>query len=85
MPAGTPVYRQWVSVLNDGVIVVDWGNGLYQDVYSGDFLPSVESRIGSAVQNEDLEMLLRAGEVSHYDAQQVWFTNLPERPVKTID
>ena len=85
MPGGTPVYRQWVLVLNDGVVVVDWGDGIYQDVYSGDFLPAGEPPLGHPAQNGDLEMLLRASRVSYYDAQQVWFINLPERPVHTID
>jgi hypothetical protein len=85
MPGGTPVYRQWVSILNDGMVVVDWGDGLLQDVFSGDFLPVDEPRIGHPVQNTDLEILLRASRISHYDAQQVWFINLPERPTQTID
>ena len=85
MPGGTPVYRQWVLVLNDGAVVVDWGDGVYQDVYSGDFLPTGAAPLGHPAQNSDLDMLLRASRVSHYDTQQVWIINLPERPVHTID
>ncbi len=85
MAGGTPVNRQWVLILNDGTIVVDWGDGLIQDVFSGDFLPSTDAQLGHPVQNGDLEMLLRASRVSQYDAQQVWFINLPERPIHTMD
>ena len=38
MSTGTPINRQWVIVLKDGNIVIDWGDGLYQDVRSGDFV-----------------------------------------------
>ncbi len=85
MPGGTPVLRQWVLVLNDGTVVVDWGDGLYQDVDSGAFLTPAEPPLGHPAQNDDLEMLLRASLVSYYDSRQVWFINLPERPARTID
>jgi hypothetical protein len=85
MPAGTPVQRHWVVVLGNGSIVVDWGDGLFQDVYSGDFLQASESDFSRPVKNDELEMLRRAGRVDRYDSQQVWLINLPERPTRSID
>ena len=85
MSGGTPVHRQWVLVLHDGEIVVDWGDGWVQNVYSGEFMQIDQIQTSLSVQNDDLEMLVRAGRVDHYDGQQVWFINLPERPVRSID
>jgi hypothetical protein len=85
MPAGTPVPRHFVLVLLNGAIVIDWGDNLYQDVFSGGFITVKEMEISYTVQNDDLEILKRAGRVDHYDSTQVWFRNLPERPLKLID
>ena len=85
MSGGTPVHRQWVLVLPNGEIVVDWGDGLVQNVFSGEFMQISETQSCVPVQNEDLEMLVRASRVAHFDGQQVWFINLPERPVRSID
>jgi hypothetical protein len=85
MSGGTPVHRQWVLVLRDGEIVVDWGDGLVQNVFSGEFMQNGETFTSLPVQNSELEMLVRASRVDHYDGQQVWFINLPERPVRSID
>jgi hypothetical protein len=85
MPAGTPVLRHWVLVLHNGTIVVDWGGGQSQDVFSGEFLSMSESEVSHSAQTDELEMLKRASRISHYDSHQVWFINLPERPVRIID
>ena len=38
MVNGTPVNRDWVYVLQDGTIVIEWEEGTLQDVQTGDFL-----------------------------------------------
>jgi len=42
---GTPINRHWVLVLKDGRIVIDWGDDLYQDIRSGEFLLDPRRRI----------------------------------------
>jgi hypothetical protein len=85
MPAGISILRQWVLVLHNGVIVVDWGDGQFQDVVSGEFLKIGESDISHTAQNGELEMLKRASRVDNYDAVQVWLMSLPDRPVHVLD
>jgi hypothetical protein len=85
MPGGTLVQRHWVVVLHSGVIAVDWGDGLFQDTYTGEFLHLSESQIGHTAQNAELESLKHSGQIDDYDEQQVWFTSLPDRPVRTLD
>jgi hypothetical protein len=85
MPIGTPVNRNWVLVLKEGSIVIDWGDGWYQDVRSGDFVIAGESTVSTVITDELLDWLKRIGRVSEYDSRQVYFFNLPERPQGTID
>ena len=85
MPTGTPFPRQFVLMLDDGRVVLDWGNGLYQDVYSGDFTEDLGSLISHTIHEDELELLKRAGRVDHFDHMQVYFLGLRERPFKTID
>ncbi len=85
MPVGTPVDRHWVIVLKDGTIAIDWGDGLFQDVRSGEFIPVAEKDISHHVLNEELDWLIKIGRVGSYSASTVNFHSLPERPQRTID
>jgi hypothetical protein len=85
MPSGTPILRQWILVLHNGVIVVDWGDGYYQDVDSGEFLKIGESDISRTVQTDELETLKRSSRINDYDEVQVWLNVLPERPIRGLD
>jgi hypothetical protein len=85
MPAGTPVFRQWVLVLHTGVIVIDWGDGNFQEVDSGEFLKIAENAVSYTAQDVDLEKLKRSGRVDAYDAARAWFIGLPERPIQLLD
>ena len=82
---GVPVNRQWVLVTHSGVVVIDWGDGKFQDVHTGDFIKVTEAEISHHIQVDELEILKRAGRVAEYDANVISFNNLPERRQKTID
>ncbi len=85
MSDGIPVNRQWVIVLKDGTIAIDWGDGLFQDVRSGEFVAVVENEISHHVLNEELDWLIKVGRVSSFNSSMVNFHSLPERPQRTID
>ena len=85
MPGGTPIDRQWILLLENGTVVIDWGDGLYQDVYNGDFYEFHAGEIGHKVKDDDLELLKRTGRVEHFDANKVFFNTLPERPAHSIE
>ena len=85
MPGGTPVLRQWVLVLRNGAVVVDWGDGVFQDVDDGEFVQVEQSEISHTAQNLDLEILKRSSRIQGFDATQAWFINLPERPAQLMD
>jgi hypothetical protein len=85
MSSGTPISRQWVLITRSGMVVIDWGEGDFQDVHSGEFIRLNEPEISRPVQDEDLDLLKRAGQVAAYDTKTVYFINLPERPLSTIE
>ncbi|MGD0708312.1 MAG: hypothetical protein ABSA51_07655 [Anaerolineaceae bacterium] len=85
MPAGTPVNRTWVVITRDGSYVIDWGDNLFQDVQSGDFIKVKESDISHHPSDEELDWLVHINRVHHYDSRTIYFYNLPERPQHTID
>jgi hypothetical protein len=85
MSSGTPVNRQWVIVLKDGTVCVDWGDALFQDVASGEFIAVNEHDFSHNILDEELEWLVRISRVSSFSRQVVHFHNLPERPIKTIE
>ncbi len=85
MPDGTPFSRDFILVLEDGRIVLDWGDGLQQDLETGVFFQGKEGLSSRKIENAELDLLKRAGRVKRYDRYEVLFLNLPERPAKTID
>jgi hypothetical protein len=85
MTGGSPVGRQWLVICKDGTPLVDWGDGLYQDIASGDFLHLLEKDISHAISNDELDQLKVVGLVIDYDASLVYMGPLPERPTRTID
>lgn len=85
MAEGTPVSRNWIVVLHNGVIAIDWGDGLYQDVMAGEFIKVNESEISHLATETELDWLVRIGRVVVYDSKEAHFRNLPERRMRTID
>ena len=85
MAGGTPVGRAWVVMLHNGTIVIDWGDALFQDAYTGDFIQVSEHQISHRALDNDLDWLRRIGRVDGYDAHQVYFASLPERPARSLE
>jgi hypothetical protein len=80
---GTPVDREWVYALEDGRIVVEWGEGTLQDIQSGDFLRAGE--FGHELLNHELENLRTAGYIEDFDSRKVYLRPLPERKRTMLD
>ncbi len=85
MPTGTPVNRQWVVVLRDGRVVIEWGEGEFQDALEGGLIRGSGSQVSHLATSEDLERLKRAGRVEDYNERIVYFQGLPEVPRKALD
>ena len=83
--AGTPVIKEYMYVLKDGAMVVDWGDGQVQDVMTGDFLPFKESDIGHPMTDRELDLLITRGRIASYDSRTVYLMPLPEGNRKMLD
>jgi hypothetical protein len=83
MPTGTPVNRDWVYVLQDGTIVIEWEEGTLQDIQTGDFLH--QGAFGHPVQDNELERLRLTGRVESFDTRTVYLRALPDYKRKTIE
>jgi len=85
MPNGTPINRQWVFVTRDGIIAIDWGNGLAQDIATGEFFEYHPTAYTRPADDLELEQLVRMGCAEGFDDNNVYVYALPERPQRTLD
>ena len=75
---GVAVERQYVTVIDDGSVVIDWGNGRLQDMLTGQFKAVPEEELCTPVQDYELDRLVAAGRVETYDWRTVFVLALPE-------
>ena len=85
MTGGSPVGRQWLVIRQDGTPLIDWGDGLYQDISSGAFLRGPEYDMSRTASDDELKQLKLSGLIYDYDEIQVYLSPLPERPTRTLE
>jgi hypothetical protein len=85
MPGGIPVDRHWVLVLTNGTILIDWGNHLFQDVDTGEFMELATDPVAQPIQEEMLKILKQRSIIHSWDDRMAYFNFLPERPTRTAD
>ncbi|HLE53609.1 MAG TPA: hypothetical protein VI755_16205 [Anaerolineales bacterium] len=85
MASSVPIDRQWIFILQDGTPVLDLGEDLVQDLLSGDFVSPLKNQYSHPIQDDELEMLRRAGRVEKFNTRQVFVYALPEPPRRTIE
>ena len=72
MPEGVPVSRQFFLVTQKGNFVVDWGNNVYQDVYSGEKVELEETDFTYTVKDDELMMLKQNKVICDFDQYTVF-------------
>ena len=72
MPEGVPVSRQFFLVTQRGNFVVDWGNNIYQDVYSGEKLELEETDFTYMVTDNELVVLKQNGVIHDFNQYVVY-------------
>jgi len=85
MPEGVAVYRHWVFILKDGLIVIDWGENCFQELVSGEFHREVDLFGSHTIQEDELVWLKRTRQILDYDAKSIYVAGLPENPRKLLD
>jgi hypothetical protein len=85
MRGGMYIDRQYVLILQNGVMVIDWGDCVFQDVDEGTFMKCDEALISHTASVVDLNRLKFSGKIDDFDDKRVYFVGLPDRPVKSLD
>ena len=85
MAGGIPVDRHWVLVLQNGTVLIDWGENLYQDVDTGEFLEMESEPVANSAQEEMLKILKQRNIIADWDDRVAYFNYLPERPSNMIE
>jgi len=67
-----------VLITNDGQIVIDWGNQVFQDVFTGEKLSLENDYLLNPLQNKDFDLIKNAGIITSFNELFVYFSNLPE-------
>ena len=76
--------RSRIFVLDDSTFVVQWEENRVQELLNGRYRPYDESQFGNAITDFELNQLVRATVVEHYDDELVSLSSLsnimPEAP-----
>ena len=72
-------------MLKNGMPAIDWGDCLFQDILSGEFIHCGELDIDHTIQDEELDQLVHIRRVYSYNLNTVWVYPLPDLPRRTID
>ena len=85
MASGIPVDRHWILVLQNGTVLIDWGECLYQDVDTGEFQTLEKEPVAHSVSEEMLKTLKQRNIIADWDDRIAFFNYLPERPSIPIE
>jgi CheY-like chemotaxis protein len=76
--SGSAVPRHFVFIMSDGAFVVQWDENRVQDILTGEYRVLERDGFGHAVSDYELNQLVAAGRVEHYNRSYVWLYALPE-------
>lgn len=85
MPSAVPINRQWVLVLKNGNIIIDWGGNNFQDIISGEFLTGVDQAGSHPIQDSECSWLEKVGNIEGFDRAWVYVPRLPEIHKKSME
>jgi len=85
MKTGIPVSRHCVLTLKTNEIVVDWGNGVCQEILTGKISSWMEQDVSHTTLDEELEHLKKVGLVEKFDTHNAYILQMPEPPKRTIE
>jgi hypothetical protein len=72
MSEGVPVARQFFLVTQRGEFVVDWGNGIFQDIYTGKKVFLEENEYTYMAKDSELMMLKQNLVINDFDKYTVF-------------
>jgi len=72
MPDGVPISRQFFLVTQKGNFVIDWGNNVYQDIYTSEKIEIEENEFTYVAKDSELMMLKQNGVIWDFDQFTVY-------------
>ncbi len=84
-PMGDPsttlmwINRKWFFMLNDGTVALDWGEGMAQELLSGEFICYGPDEYGHVLTNDELKILVKTGRVASFTPNQAAIYAWPPR------
>ena len=72
MPDGMPISRQFFLVTQKGNFVVDWGDNVYQDIYTSEKIELEENEFTYTAKDSELMMLKQNGVICDFDKHTVF-------------
>jgi hypothetical protein len=76
---GFPVPRHTVFALKNGTPVVQWDDNKVQDLLTGEYLEFDRKEVSHTITDVELDQLISAGSVEHYNQQFVWLYSLTSK------
>lgn len=71
MPDGVPISRQFFLVTKKGNFVIDWGNNVYQDIYTSEKIELEENEFTYMAKDSELMILKQNGVICDFDQNTV--------------
>lgn len=73
------INRKWVFALTNGILALDWGEGMAQDLITGAFICYTPEEYGHLLDEDELTTLISDGRVSQFNADQAAIYAWPSR------
>ena len=64
------INRNWFIMLKNGTAVLDWGEGMAQELSTGAFICYTADEYGRPLRDDELFALVQAGSVASFNPQQ---------------
>lgn len=77
--SSSPVLRSQVFTLEDGAVVVQWGEQWAQDIHTGAYREYSHKEVERRLMDYELTHLKEIGVIEHYNNAYIWLYPLPEK------
>jgi hypothetical protein len=73
------INRKWFFMLNNGTAALDWGEGMAQDLLSGEFIRYMPDEYSHLLGDDELASLVKTGRMASFTPQQAAVYAWPPR------
>lgn len=73
------INRKWFIMLTNGIPALDWGDGMAQELQTGEFVCYTTEEYGHILSNEELTTLVNLGQIASFTPNQAAIYAWPPR------